>query len=92
MAEILDIENITKKYVAGASLKNLAKECGVSQPTIAKALREHGVEIRSRGRQKKNSFSEVSTSETKPENVKVTIEQDNSYVVIKPADGLGPVT
>lgn len=49
----LPLEELKSKYVAGETLKALAKEYGCSQPTISKALRGAGVELRKPGRKKK---------------------------------------
>jgi Mn-dependent DtxR family transcriptional regulator len=49
------IQEIITKYREGAVLKDLALELGVTGPTVAKMLRTRGVDIRPKGRRKKNS-------------------------------------
>jgi hypothetical protein len=46
-------EEIAEKYSQGITLKDLAEIYGVSVPCMASTVRRAGVEIRSRGRQKK---------------------------------------
>ena len=46
------IQAICVKYKDGATLKALAHETGVSQPTISKYLKASGVTVRPKGRKK----------------------------------------
>jgi len=49
----VNLDEVVKKYEAGATLKQLAEEYSCSIPTVSRALHAHGATVRPKGRRKK---------------------------------------
>jgi hypothetical protein len=56
--DLVDGIELIKKYQEGRTLGQLAKEYGVSAPTVSKRLRGLGVDVRSKGRRRKKKHTE----------------------------------
>ena len=46
----MTVDDICRAYREGASAEQIAAQCGASSRTVLRALREHGVPVRRRGR------------------------------------------
>jgi len=44
------VDDVCRAYREGATAEQLAAQCGASSRTVLRALREHGVPVRRRGR------------------------------------------
>jgi len=46
----MTVDDVCRAYLNGATAEQIAAQCGASSRTVLRALREHGVPVRRRGR------------------------------------------
>lgn len=59
-----NLDDLVREYSAGASVNQLAKQCGVSRPALTRALVSAGVDLRSASEQERIKWQKVGTNRT----------------------------